>query len=206
MVCHSQRFIPSLAAERRRVAEGALRVHHLMGRHGVLRRDNVGWTGRRRSWTDDLLWHHGGHLVDFSLWFLGAERAEVLGQVARPDPRTGIPQDLDLLLKTPADQLVCLSLSYNTHLDLDEYLIVGEEDSLRFDHGRLTGPEGVRDDPSARGADHNRLSWEAQDREFLAALREGRPASPSGAEVLPALAILQQVEDRWMPGGRAADS
>ena len=198
-VAHSQRFIPSLAALRRRVAEGTLRVYHVMGRFGIFRRENVGWTGRRRSWTDNLLWHHGCHLVDFSLWFLGVERVAVHGQVARPDPRTGIPMDLDLQLRTPADQLVALSLSYHAHLRLHDYLFVGEEETFFFDRGVLVGPGGVVDDTRARGEDYDRLSWEAQDREFLAALREGRPPAVSGRDALPALAVLQEVQDRFVP-------
>ena len=195
MVCHSQRFIPALAAARRRVAEGALRVHHLIARFGIHRRENVGWTGRRRSWADNLLWHHGCHLVDFSLWFVGAEEVSVLGQVAPPDADTGIPQDLDILLRTPSNQLISLSLSYNTHLAMDEYVIVGAEESLRFQRGCQVEPEGAG---SAEGADQYQLAWEAQDREFLAAIAEGRAPDCSGAEALPALAVLQEVQDRFV--------
>ena len=196
MVCHSQRFIPALAAARRRVAEGALHVHHLIGRFGLLRRENVGWTGRRRSWSDNLLWHHGCHLVDFSLWFLGAENATVLGQVAPPDTHTGIPQDLDILLRTHSNQLISLSLSYNLHVAMDEYVIVGAEESLHFRRGHLVSAEGPGEQPDAINA--YQLAWEAQDREFLAAVRECRAPSSSGAEALPALAALQQMQDRFV--------
>ena len=199
MVCHTQRFLPGLATVRRRVAEGALQVHHLIARFGMHRRENVGWTGRRRSWADNLLWHHGCHLVDFGLWFLGAETAEVSGQVASPDAHTGIPQDLDILLRTPSNQLISLSLSYNTHLAMDEYVIVGAEESLRFQRGLQIEPEPPATGPTA--ADQYQLGWEAQDREFLAALREDRDPDCSGAEALPALAVLQEVQDRFV-GGR----
>lgn len=196
MVCHSQRFIPALAAARRRVAEGALHVHHLIGRFGLLRRENVGWTGRRRSWSDNLLWHHGCHLVDFSLWFLGAETATVLGQVAPPDAHTGIPQDLDILLRTPSNQLISLSLSYNLHVAADEYVMVGVEESLHFRRGHLVSAEAPGQEPDAANA--WALAWEAQDREFLAAVREGRSPSCSGADALPALAALQEMQDRFV--------
>jgi hypothetical protein len=59
----------------------------------------------------------------------------------------------------------------------------------------------VREDLPARGLDAQRLSWEAQDREFLAALRERRPPAVGGVDVLPALAVLQEVQDRFMPPG-----
>jgi hypothetical protein len=109
--------------------------------------------------------------------------------------------DIDLLLQTPSQQLVSLSLSFHSHFDVHEYLLIGEEETLHFDRGRLTGSAGLRDDPSQRGLDYYRLSWEAQNREFLASLREGRPPSMDGAAALPALAVLQQIEDRLQTTG-----
>jgi 2-hydroxy-4-carboxymuconate semialdehyde hemiacetal dehydrogenase len=203
MVAQSERFIPSLAAVRNRVAAGDLQIYHLMGREACLRRENAGWTGRPRTWTDSLLWHFGGHAVDFCLWMLGADQAEILSQGSVPDPRTGVPMDIDIMLRTPAQQLVSLSLSFHSHLPVHEYLIVAEEESLHFDQGRLTGPEGIRDDPAGRGEDYYRLSWEVQDREFLSALREQRPPAVDGASVLPTLAILQEIEDLMLTAGRA---
>ena len=196
MVCHSQRFLPTLAAARRRVVAGDLHVHHLMARIGLLRRENVGWTGRRRSWADNLLWHHGGHLVDFSLWFVDANTVTVSAQVAPPDAHTGIPQDLDILLKTSSNQLISISLSYNSHVEMDEYVIVGAEESMRFHQGRLVAPQGPG--AGSAGSDQNQLAWEAQDREFLAAIAERRAPDSSGAEALPALAVLQEVQDRFV--------
>lgn len=200
MVAHSERFIPSLAQVRARVASGQLHLYHLTGRETCLRRDNIGWTGRRRSWTDNLLWHFGGHAVDFSLWMLGATEAEIQSQEVLPDPRTGVPMDIDILLKTAADQLVSLSLSFHSHFQCHEYLLIGEETSYRFDRGRLEAADGLVDDPAANGLDYYQLSWEAQDREFLTALREERQPLMSGADALPAMAILQAIEDRMMAG------
>ena len=38
----------------------------------IKRWENVGYTGYCRSWTDNLLWHHLGHLVDFAFWLTGS--------------------------------------------------------------------------------------------------------------------------------------
>lgn len=198
MVAHSRRFIAALVALRARVTGGSLRVHHLVARWGIPRRQNVGWTGRLRTWKDSLLWHHGCHMVDFALWFLHANKVEVLAQVSRPDRRTGIPMDLDILLRTPADQLVTLALSFNPHMRFEEYLVVGEEETLRFDQGRFYGPTGPREDLERDAACYREASWEAQDREFLAALRERRPPSVTGPDVLPALAVLQRIQDQFV--------
>jgi len=198
MVAHSRRFIAALAALRARVVGGTLRVHHLVARWGIPRRQNLGWTGRPRSWKDSLLWHHGCHMVDFALWFLQATEVEVLAQVSRPDRHTGIPMDLDILLRTPTDQLIALSLSFNPHMRIEEYLIVGEEETLRFDQGRIYGQNGRREDLERDPTTSREASWEAQDREFLAALREGRPPAVSGPDVLPALAVLQRIQDQFV--------
>jgi 2-hydroxy-4-carboxymuconate semialdehyde hemiacetal dehydrogenase len=204
MVAASQRFIPSLSAVRDRVSSGLLHVYHLVGRSCFLRRKNVGWTGRPRTWTDNLLWHHACHLVDFALWFLGVTRAEVHAQLAPPDPRTGIPMDLDIVLHTSAEQLVALSLSYHSQLSFHDYVIICEEQSLHFDRGTLR-ESGVSGQSSEEATgDYERLAWEAQDREFLAALRGERQPAASGADVLPALAVLQEIQDRFMV--RAEDS
>jgi 2-hydroxy-4-carboxymuconate semialdehyde hemiacetal dehydrogenase len=198
MVAHSRRFIAAMAALRARVVGGSLRVHHLVARWGIPRRQNVGWTGRPRSWKDSLLWHHGCHMVDFALWFLQATEVEVLAQVSRPDRRSGIPMDIDILLRTPTDQMVALSLSFNPHMRFEEYLVVGEEETLRFDQGRFYGPTGPREDLERDAATYREASWEAQDREFLASLRERRPPAVGGPDVLPTLAVLQRIQDQFV--------
>lgn len=198
MVCHSQRFIPSLRALRDRVSNGSLHVYHLVGRHATSRRVSVGWTGRPRSWTDNLLWHQGGHLVDFSLWLLGVQRVEVLAQVARPYFRTNVAMDVNILLRTSEGTLVSLSLSHNSHMDIDDYLIIAEEDSVQFDRGSFVDASGTREDPRMHGDVYEDLAWQAQDREFLRSIKENREPQSSGADVLPAYRILQEVEDRFV--------
>ncbi len=198
MVAQSHRFFPSLAKLKERISANDLHVYHLIGRSVFLRRVDTGWTGRQRSWQDSLVWHHGCHLVDLSLWLLGADQVNITGYLAKPDPRTGIPMDLDVLIRTPADQLISLSLSFNSHINqFEEYLIIGEEESLRFEEGRLYGADGLVDDPAIRGENYYELAWMHQDREFLAAVQDGRSPAVSGADTLPALYILQEIEDRF---------
>jgi len=48
-------------------------------------------------------------------------------------------------------------------------------------------------------ADHQYVANELQDREFFAAVTEGRQPAVSAFDVLPALAILQQVQDQNPP-------
>ena len=201
MVAHSQRFMPAFLEVRRRVAGGSLHVRHIIARTLMFRLENVGWTGRRRSWTDSVVWHHGCHAVDCCLWLLGATEVKVQSNLALPDPRTGTPLDVDVLMRTPADQLVSVSLSYNVRTGSSDYLIISEEDTYHYSGGALRNSNGVVMQLDGLGDDDEILAWEAQDREFLASLREGRAPSPSGADALPALAVLQQVQDRLEAGG-----
>ena len=74
MVCHTQRYAAPLIQARRMIASGEVRPRAMVSRYLLDKRENVSWTGRRRSWTDNLLWHHGCHAVDAALWLLGRKR------------------------------------------------------------------------------------------------------------------------------------
>jgi 2-hydroxy-4-carboxymuconate semialdehyde hemiacetal dehydrogenase len=203
MVCHTQRYYPALVEARRRIAEGELHVHHVVTRYAFLRRENVNWVGRRRSWTDNLLWHHGGHAVDTSLWLLGATDGTVTSQVALPSAPLNIPLDLDILIRTTKDQLVAVSMSYNSRFNCNEYLLIGEETTLIATNTRIDSPDGLIFEEAPRVGPASE-SIRAQDREFLEAVRQKRAPAISAAAVRPAMKVLQSVQeqfDGWAPPG-----
>jgi 2-hydroxy-4-carboxymuconate semialdehyde hemiacetal dehydrogenase len=189
MVAHTQRFYPALQEARWRIASSALRVHHVVCRWFFFRRENVNWEGKQRSWTDNLLWHHACHVVDSALWLLGAEVKSVHGTLGPPHPVLQTPLDLNVSITTQQNQLISIAMSYNSHLTPHEYVLVGEEDTLMFENGRLYSRDGVVFEPE------NPQPITEQNREFLAAVREGRAPSVSGDAVLPAMRVLQLVED-----------
>ncbi|MBX6771919.1 MAG: Gfo/Idh/MocA family oxidoreductase [Chloroflexi bacterium] len=194
MVCHTQRYYPPLVEARRWIVEGRLQVYHVLARYAFLRRENVNWAGRRRSWTDNLLWHHGCHAVDTVLWLLGVQQVAVQSQVAPPSHHLNIPMDLDILMRTPADQLIAVSMSYHAMLKYNEYLLIGEETTLLATDSRLVGPSGPILEVSTFAPGDGPIA--RQDREFLAAIREGREPAISAQSVRPAMAVLQAVQDQ----------
>lgn len=204
MPAHSERFIPSLRAVRKRIEQGELELGHIVGRETALRRQNIGWTGRERSWTDDLLWHFGGHAVDLALWLADAQVAELHAQSSQIDSGTGVVMDIDLILKTERQQLIAINLSFNSHFAQHEYLLIGREASFRFVAGRMTDSSGSVDDPADRGDDYYRLSWRAQNEEFLCAIREQRQPSLTARDVLPAMRVLQEAANQLRLAERVA--
>jgi 2-hydroxy-4-carboxymuconate semialdehyde hemiacetal dehydrogenase len=191
-VAHTQRYLPALRELRRRISGGELHPHHLLSRWCFLRRSNVNWMGRRRSWTDNLLWHHGGHVVDAALWLLGgttpAEAAGVCAQFGPPHPHLGIPLDLDLQF-TANGTLVSVSMSYNSTWTRHDYLLIGEEETVEYRDGRLWNAAGECYAP--QGEDTSILR---QDAEWVQAIREDRDPEVSPEAVLPSLRALAAAE------------
>jgi 2-hydroxy-4-carboxymuconate semialdehyde hemiacetal dehydrogenase len=174
MVAHTQRYMPAVRAVRDEVAAGRLHVHHVLARFLFFRRRNVGWTGRVRSWADNLLWHHSCHMVDTCLWVLGMPPVDglaVRGRIGPSYPATGIPMDLDISMATPAGTLVNIGMSYHSEDTGLDFLFVGEERTLHVAEHTLLHRGTVLYDAAAH---HEYIANELQDREFFAALTEGR--------------------------------
>ena len=199
MVCHTQRYQPALIEARRRIASRELHPHAIVVRYMFGRRENVNWRGRRRSWTDNLLWHHGCHAVDAALWLLGVperdETVETVAQVALPGADLDIPMDLTVLMRTPRDQLVTVAMSYHIHIPVHDWLIIGDETTLVVTDRQLRDKERllVEAEPSEAGDLDSPIA--RQDAEFFAAVREGREPAVSGRAVRPAMAALQAAQD-----------
>jgi 2-hydroxy-4-carboxymuconate semialdehyde hemiacetal dehydrogenase len=161
------------------------------------RRENVNWQGRQRSWTDNLLWHHGCHAVDAALWLLGcADRGEevaVAAQVALPGGGLDIPMDLTVTMRTARDQLATVAMSYHVAFPIHDYLVIGEETTLLFADGQLREGDRVLIDKA--GDDELAAPLTRQDAEFFAAVREGREPAISARSVRPAMAALQAAQD-----------
>jgi 2-hydroxy-4-carboxymuconate semialdehyde hemiacetal dehydrogenase len=194
MVCHSQRYTLPLIEARRMIVAGEVHPYAIVARYLLDKRDNVSWTGRRRSWTDNLLWHHAGHAVDATLWLLDDEAVDVAAQATPADSRLNIPMDLSLLLRTTRQQLVTVAMSYRALPPLLDYVVIAEETSLVCANNELHNHRGLlvpsQGDPLfADGA------IDRQDADFFSWIATGAEAAASATQVRPAMAALQAAQN-----------
>lgn len=197
MVCHTQRYSPAMLEAKRMIDAGELHPHSIVSRYMFGRRQNVNWKGRQRSWTDNLLWHHGCHAVDAALWLLGAtergETVDTVAQIALPGQDLDIPMDLGVVMRTERDQLATVAMSYHTKISLHDVVIIGEETTLLFADNQLRDRERVIVPAPAEGESESANA--RQDEEFVLAILEAREPAVSGRSVRPAMAALQAAQE-----------
>ena len=191
MICHTLRFQPGLVEIRRRVEAEQFHLHHFFAMFGILRRENTNMYGKPRSWTDNILWHHGAHLVDLAIWISGCDQPTNVDCRFGPlHPRQGV-MDMSLTMSLDGGVPATICQSYNIHTFHWRATFIGEEDTLYWNEGELSTAAGKIIIPRA---DHTDLS--VQNREFIAAIREDRDPAITGEAVLPCMAVLEQAQAR----------
>jgi len=189
MIAHTMRYFPAIQEVRRRTAAGELNIQHIVGFFGLLRRTNVTSAGQPRSWSDNLLWHFGAHMVDLALWTTGhTDARDVACRFGPVHPRQGV-MDLSLAMTLPGGELVTLALSFNVRQFRWRAAFIGEQTTLDFDMGALAEAGGGGVVPP-----HSIVDLREQNAEFVAAVREGRDPAITAEDVLPAMRILQRAQ------------
>ena len=157
-----------------------------------MRRENVGWTGYRRSWTDDVLFHHGCHVLDYSLWTIGKPVRRIRGELSPLDAGTGTSLDVSMLLRYTTETIAALSLSYNARTGVNNNVYLCDAGALVVSGNRvaLNGKTLFRSDDAL---DDDVL---VQDTEFIDSVREDRQPECGAEHALHALDLLQQVYDQ----------
>jgi 2-hydroxy-4-carboxymuconate semialdehyde hemiacetal dehydrogenase len=192
MVGHTRRFNPSHHYIHRKIEAGDLRVQQMDVQTYFFRRKNINAKGEPRSWTDHLLWHHAAHTVDLFAYQAGAitEAHALQGPI---DPDLGIALDMSIQLKSETGAICTLSLSFNNDGPLGtffRYICDNGTWIARYDD-LVTGREEPVD-LSGTAVSSNGI--ELQDREFIAAIREGREPNASVKQVMPCYRILAELE------------
>jgi 2-hydroxy-4-carboxymuconate semialdehyde hemiacetal dehydrogenase len=190
---HTRRFNPSHQYVRRKIIAGDLNIQHLVVQTFFFRRTNMNAAGQPRSWTDHLLWHHAAHTVDL-FTYQTRSRIEEANAVQGPvHPALGIAMDMSIQLKASTGALCTLALSFNNDGPLGtvfRYICDNGTYIARYDDlvdGKETPIDVSKVDVSMNGI-------ELQDREFVAAIREGREPNASVAQVLPCYRTLDELE------------
>jgi 2-hydroxy-4-carboxymuconate semialdehyde hemiacetal dehydrogenase len=194
MVCHTQRYSAPLIEARRLIASGEVRPRAMVSRYLLDKRENVSWTGRRRSWTDNLLWHHGCHAVDAALWLLGTEAIDVTARATPPDRRLGIPMDLSILMRTAREQVVTVVMSYRALPPLQDYVVIADETTLVYANDELRDHERVLVLTADHGG-YDAVALDRQDTEFFRSIMTGSEPVSSARSVRPAMAALQAAQN-----------
>ena len=191
---HPMRFRREREALLARTRSGEETIRHLAGRFFIQRLENVGATGYQRSWTDNILWHHFCHFVDLGMYlFDGIPVRRVQSHYGPCHPQTGIPMECVVLVETETDQTLLVHGSYHAAFRLYDKLIVTDRDTYFYDilAGTLRTSAGEQPIASEQ-ANAARIV-----RDFVDAVRNGRPPLASGPSVLPAMRVLQEVQDEW---------
>ena len=192
MVGHTRRFNPSHQYIHRKIAAGELAVQQMDVQTYFFRRQNINAKGEARSWTDHLLWHHAAHTVDLFAYQAGpiVQANAIEGPL---HPELGIAMDMSIQLKAESGAICTLSLSFNNDGPLGtffRYICDNGTWIARYDD-LVTGREEPVD---VSKVDVSMNGIELQDREFVAAIREGREPNASVAQVMPCYRVLDRLE------------
>jgi len=196
MVGHTRRFNPSHQWVHNKIVAGELSVQQMDVQTYFFRRKNMNAAGEPRSWTDHLLWHHAAHTVDLFQYQAGEKVVQVNGMEGPRHPDLGIAMDMSIQLKTEGGKICTLSLSFNNNGPLGtffRYICDNGTYIARYDD-LVDGYEKAID-VSNVAVSMNGI--ELQDREFFAAIAEGREPNSSVAQVMDCYRVLDQVEQQF---------
>lgn len=193
MVGHTRRFNPSHQWIHQRIQAGDLGIQQMDVQTFFFRRQNINAKGEPRSWTDHLLWHHAAHTVDLFQYQTGEKVVAVNGMEGPHHPDLGIAMDMSIQLKTEGGTICTLSLSFNNDGPLGtffRYICDNGTYIARYDD--LVDGYDEPIDVSKVAVSMNGI--ELQDREFFAAISEGREPNSSVGQVLDCYRVLNEVE------------
>jgi 2-hydroxy-4-carboxymuconate semialdehyde hemiacetal dehydrogenase len=190
---HTRRFNPSHQWIHKRIRDGQLKVLQMDVQTYFFRRTNINALGQPRSWTDHLLWHHACHTVDLFQYQTGQLVSECYALQGPVHPTLGIAMDMSIGMKVPDGALCTLSLSFNNEGPLGtffRYICDNGTYICRYDDlfdGKNNQIDVSKVDVSMNGI-------ELQDREFFAAIQEGREPNASVAQTISAMRVLDRLE------------
>ncbi|MDU8926739.1 Gfo/Idh/MocA family oxidoreductase [Alisedimentitalea sp. MJ-SS2] len=188
-----RRFNPSHQWIQNKVATGELKIQQMDVQTYFFRRSNMNAKGEPRSWTDHLLWHHACHTVDLFQYQTGEVVSDCYGLEGPHHPDLGIAMDMSIGMKTPSGAICTLSLSFNNDGPLGTFFrYICDNGTYLARYDDLYDGNENQIDLSDVAVSNNGI--ELIDREFIAAIQEGREPNGSVAQTLDAMRTLDRIE------------
>ena len=195
MCGHTRRFNPSHQWVHKKIGAGEFNIQQMDVQTYFFRRTNMNALGQPRSWTDHLLWHHAAHTVDLFAYQAGSPIVKANAVQGPIHPALGIAMDMSIQLKAANGAICTLSLSFNNDGPLGTFFrYIGDTGTYIARYDDLFNGKEEKIDVSKVDVSMNGI--ELQDREFFAAIREGREPNASVAQVLPCYEVLHQLEQQ----------
>ena len=197
MCGHTRRFNPSHQYVRKEIESGRFNIQQLDVQTYFFRRTNMNAMGQARSWTDHLLWHHAAHTVDLFAYQCGSPIVKANAIQGPIHPALGIAMDMSIQLKAANGAICTLSLSFNNDGPLGTFFrYIGDTATYLARYDDLFSGKEEKIDVSKVDVSMNGI--ELQDREFFAAIREGREPNSSVAGVLACYKVLHDLEQQLL--------
>ena len=196
MCGHTRRFNPSHQWVCQRITAGEFNIQQMDVQTYFFRRSNMNALGQARSWTDHLLWHHAAHTVDLFAYQARSPIVKANAVQGPIHPTLGIAMDMSIQLKAANGAICTLSLSFNNDGPVSGqgtfFRYIGDNATYLARYDDLYNGKEEKIDVSKVAVSMNGI--ELQDREFFAAIQEGREPNASVAQVLPCYQVLHQLE------------
>lgn len=195
MCGHTRRFNPSHQWVHQKVTSGEFNIQQMDVQTYFFRRTNINALGQARSWTDHLLWHHAAHTVDLFAYQVGCPIVKANALQGPIHPTLGIAMDMSIQLKAENGAICTLSLSFNNDGPLGTFFrYIGDTGTYVARYDDLFNAQENKIDVSQVAVSMNGI--ELQDREFFAAISEGREPNASLSQVLPCYQVLHRLEQQ----------
>jgi 2-hydroxy-4-carboxymuconate semialdehyde hemiacetal dehydrogenase len=193
MCGHTRRFNPSHQYVHNQIKAGKFNIQQMDVQTYFFRRTNMNALGQTRSWTDHLLWHHAAHTVDLFAYQCGSPIVKANAVQGPIHPALGIAMDMSIQLQAANGAICTLSLSFNNDGPLGTFFrYIGDTATYLARYDDLFTGKDEKIDVSQVAVSMNGI--ELQDREFFAAIKEGREPNSSVAQVVNCYKVLDSLE------------
>ncbi|MFE1573114.1 Gfo/Idh/MocA family oxidoreductase [Comamonas odontotermitis] len=199
MAGHTRRFNPSHQWIHKKIEAGEFNIQQMDVQTYFFRRTNMNALGQPRSWTDHLLWHHAAHTVDLFAYQAGSPIIKANAVQGPIHKDLGIAMDMSIQLKAANGAICTLSLSFNNEGPLGTFFrYIGDTGTYiaRYDDLAQSTKEGKEEKIDVSHVDVSMNGIELQDREFFAAIREGREPNSSVQKVFNCYKVLHDLEQQ----------